>query len=526
MRTLLGVPALVRLILRRDRLRLAIWVGALVALTYGSAAAVARTYDTPAEIASYAVNIGGSPASIAISGPPIALDTIGGILVLETSLTVLIGVALMVIFTVVRHTRAEEEAGRTELLVSTVVGRHAGVAAAVLVSVLAGILVGAGVTVSMLSQDMAFEPASLYGASVAALGLVFATVAAVAAQLTSHGRGATGLALAVLGVAFGLRAVGDVQHSFLTWLSPVGWSQQVRVLDGNRWWPLLLSLALAVALLVAAWVLVTSRDVGSGIMPARPGPSEAAPALSSAGGLAWRQQRASVLAWSVGTLVMGLMFGSLTQEMQNMVRDNPTLAQYFEGTGGSVTDSLFATALLFVGLAAAGFAVGSVLRLHQEESAGRLEPLLATGESRVRVLVGTVAVAVVGSAVVVLAGGLGMAITYGQISGEQGAAARLVALAFVQTPAVLVLAGVAVALVGWLPRLTLLAWAGVALAFVVGWLGGLLKLPAWVRGLSAFDHVPAVPVDDVSMLPLLALTLVAVGLATAGLLGFRQRDIG
>lgn len=95
-----GVAPLVRFVLRRDRVYLPVWVLALVGITYASAAAVRRTYDTPAEILSYARNVGASPASVAMAGPPVALDQIGGILVFETSLTAYLGVALMAVFTV------------------------------------------------------------------------------------------------------------------------------------------------------------------------------------------------------------------------------------------------------------------------------------------------------------------------------------------------------------------------------------------------------------------------------------------
>ena len=118
---------------------------------------------------------------MATSGPPVALDQIGGIVVFETSLTVLIGVALMAAFTVVRHTRADEEAGRTELLASTVVGRHADTTAALLVAS-ASVLVGSGVAISVLGSDFPALAAALYGASVAAIGICFAAVATVAAR--------------------------------------------------------------------------------------------------------------------------------------------------------------------------------------------------------------------------------------------------------------------------------------------------------------------------------------------------------
>lgn len=525
MNGLQGTATMLRFLLRRDRIRLVVWVLALVGITYASAQAVSATYNTPAEILAYAQNMGTSAATVAMAGPPFALTTIQGIVVYETSLTVLLGVSLMAVFTVVRHTRGEEEVGRTELLASTVMGRHAGTAAAVVLASLASVVVGAGVALSVAATDFTGPQAMLYGASVTALGIVFAAVAALAAQLVSHARTALGLGLAVLGVAFALRAVGDVRGSFLSWLSPIGWSQQVRLVEGDRWWPLALSMGVAlVVLLVAAW-LTTRRDIGSGVLPARPGPPEASASLGSPLGLAWRLQRGSVLAWAVGIALLGAVFGSVSNEMQAMVRDNPTLQQYFERAGGTITDALFATALLFTGLGAGAFAVASALRVRGEETSGRLEPMLATAVPRSRALLHPLVVTVLGTLVVVTAGGLGIAVADALVRGSSDTLLRLTSLAWVQIPAVLVLVGLAVLLVGWLPRATGLVWVAMGLAFVVGWLGGLLALPEWFRGLSPYEHLPQVPIENVAVAPLVVLTLVAVALVVAGTVGFRRRDI-
>lgn len=525
MRATTGVLSMVRLILRRDRIILPVWVLALVGITYATAEAVANTYNSPAEITSYAENLGSSPATIAMAGPPVALNTVAGIVVYETSLTVLIGVALMAIFTVVRHTRAEEEVGRTELLASTVLGRHAPVAAATLVSAGAVLLVGLGVVGSVLAVDMTVRSAWAYGGAVAGLGLVFIAIAAVAAQVMSHARSARGVSIAVLGVAFAIRAVGDVRESGLSWASPIGWSQQVRIAGDIRPWALVLSAGAAAALLAwAAW-LVTRRDVGAGIVPPRPGPARAASGLGTPFGLAWRLQRGSVVGWGVGTFLLGLVFGSLSEEMQGMVEDNPTLAKVFAATGGDITDSLFAVALLFVGLAVAGFAVGSALRLRGEESSGRLEQLLAGAVPRRHLMLGTLGVTLLGSVLLVTLGGLGLGLADAAVRGDPGSIPRLVGLAWVQLPAVLVLAAVAVLLTGWLPRASTLAWLGVVVAFVVGWLGTVLDLPGAVRSLSPYHHLPEVPVEDVAVAPLVVLTVLAAVLTAAGVEGFRRRDL-
>lgn len=526
MSELVGTLDLVRLALRRDRVRLTVWVLALVGITAGSAAGVSSAYATPAAIAAYGNTVGNSPASIAMAGPPVALDRIQGIVVYETSLTVLIGVAIMAAMTVVRHTRAEEEVGRTELLASARVGRHAGTAAALLVACGASVLVGLGVTAAVAAHDFGAGPALLYGVSVAALGIVFAAIATVASQVMSHARTATGATLAVLGAAFALRALGDVRGNGLVWLSPIGWSQQVLLFDGDRWWPLLISVLVAAGLLLLAGRLTTHRDVGAGVLPDRRGAAYAGRGLSSPLGLAWRLQRGTLIAWGVGLWLLGLVFGSFSGQLDAMVKDNPTLQQYFAQTGGSITDAFFATALLFMGLGAAGFAVGSALRLHSEEGAGRVEPILAGAVSRWRMLLGPLVVTVGGAVALVTVGGLGVALADAAVRGTGDELLRLVALSWVQLPAVLVLVGVAVLLMGWLQRGTALAWALLGFAVVIGWLGGLLRLPDWVDGISPFQHLPQVPVESVTILPLLVLTALALGLIVLGAVGFRRRDIG
>jgi ABC-2 type transport system permease protein len=90
---------------------------------------------------------------------------------------------------------------------------------------------------------------------------------------------------------------------------------------------------------------------------------------------------------------------------------------------------------------------------------------------------------------------------------------------------VLVLAALAVLLTGWLPRLSGLAWIGVVVAFVVGWLGNVLDLPDAVRTVSPYHHLPQVPVEDVAVVPLVALSLLAAALTAAGVAGFRHRDV-
>jgi ABC-2 type transport system permease protein len=89
-----------------------------------------------------------------------------------------------------------------------------------------------------------------------------------------------------------------------------------------------------------------------------------------------------------------------------------------------------------------------------------------------------------------------------------------------------VLGGFVVAVFGLLPRYaTGLSWAVLAVCIVLGWVGELLQLPQPVLDLSPFGHIPAVPAEDVTAMPVIALTTLAVMLALVGVVSFRRRDL-
>lgn len=527
MSTLSGTPALVRLALRRDRLRLGVWVLVLLAVTWSSADAMGTAFPTQRAVDAYAASVAGSPAVIAMSGPPVALDTLAGIVLNKVSPTCYVAMALVAVLTVVRHTRAEEELGRTELLRAVVVGRHAGSLAALLVAVLVSVVVGAGTAVAVHAADVPGRSSWLFGMSVTALGVVFAAVALVCAQVFAHARAALGAALGVLGVSYVVRAAGDVRENGLVWLSPVGWVQATHPLGAERWWPLLVPLAAAGLLAGAALAMADRRDVGAGLVAQRPGSSSGSRWLAGPVGLTWRLQRGALLGWAGGLLALALAVGSLSREVAQMARDNPTLSSYLAASGrASPTDSYFATMLLILALLAAAFAVSSALRLHSEETAGRLEVLLATGLSRTRWVLGSLTVTLAGTVVLLVVSGLGVGISYGLVASDAGQPLRMAGLMLVYAPAALSVAAVGVLLVGWAPRAAVVAWALLGGCFLLGWLGGLLHPPRWLASLSPFRHTPAVPADPVTLLEPSLVTLAVVLLVAAGVVGVRRRDLG
>lgn len=519
---------LVRLVLRRDRLRLALWIGGLVALVVVSAISLLDIYPDAAAIRSYVEVVGGNPALAAFSGPGYGFDhpNIGVVLVNETQVFGCLGTALMSIFLIVRHTRAEEDVERTDLLRSGIVGRHATTTAAVAVVAATNVAIGVLAALGFVAAGYPLAGSFALAGSLAVVGLVFTGVAAVTAQVAGNARAAIGGAATLLGVAFVVRAVGDVGDSWLSWLSPIGWAQAVRAFADERWWTLALCVAVAAVLVIVAFWLSTRRDLGAGLRAAAAGPAHGERTLRSPLGLAWRMQRGAVIGWAVGLLLTGAAFGSIGEDVDQLFDDNPALADFYAQLDGvSLTDTYLASSLVMLALLVGGFAVSSVLHLRSEEAAGRVEPLLAAPVSRGRWAAGTLIVASVGTVAAIVAGGLGLGLSYAAVSGDASQVLRLTGASLVTVPGILVLVGVTMLLLGVVPAVALVAWAALTGMVLVGYFGDVLQLPDWVRDLSPLTHLPQAPAEPVTVGPIVAWLAVAAVLLAIGLWALRRRDL-
>jgi ABC-2 type transport system permease protein len=528
MKALAGTWSLVRLILRRDRIILPLWVAVLALLPVAIANTLADLYPTAAERQSYLDIVTANPALSALYGHAYG-SGLGALTAWRLGGTVLL-VGLATLLTVIRHTRAEEVAGRRELLGATVVGRQAPLFAALVVAFGASLALVALVSVGLVAYGLPTTGSVAFGLSWAMFGWSFAAVAAVAAQVTESARIARGISIAVLGLCFVLRAAGDKDGpSWLSWLSPFGWAQRIRPFVDERWWVFLLFLGLIAVLTFAALALSARRDLGSGLLPTRLGPAVASPWLRSPLALAWRLQRGTLLAWTAGFVVFGAILGNVGDSAVEVIEDNPQLKAVAEQLGGSsgLADAYFAAVMGLLGLVASGYAMGAALRLRSEEANGRAEPVLAAAVSRVRWAASHLTFALLGPAVVLGAAGLAAGLAYGLSAGDVGQEmARVLGAALVQLPAVWVLVGVAVALFGVLPRFMAFGgWAVLAACALIEEFGRPLQLSKRILDLSPFAHVPKLPGGEVSAAPLLWLALIVVALAAVGLLGFRRRDI-
>ncbi|MFR9724476.1 ABC transporter permease [Streptomyces sp. MS19] len=528
---LAGTGVLLRFALRRDRVRLPVWIAALWAVNSLTLSSLTTEYADAGARAGLAETMGGA-AGLAMTGPEryLAGDYTYGPMMGQQMLGYLaLAVGVLSVLTVVRHTRAEEETGRAELLRAAAVGRHAHLTAALTVAVGASLAVGALLAAGMAGADAEGVTAGgslLYGAACAASGVVFAGLAAVGAQISPFARGASGLGLGALGLAFALRAVGDVGADAFSWLSPIGWAQRTYVYVDDRWWPLLPAVALAVAAAAGAYALSTRRDVGAGLRPPRPGRPEASAGLLRPVGFALRLQRGVLAGFAAGALLFSLMYGSVLGDADDLLAENERLRESVLRLGGSGLLEAFASVVMSVlAIVASLYVVQAVLRLRGEEGAGRAEPVLATGLSRARWAGSHLAVALTGGTLVMLLAGAGFGLSGAASADDWSLFGELTLASLAYAPALWVTAGAALVLYGWLPKASAAAWAVPAYAFFAVYLGELLSLPDVLGDLSPIGHVPQVPAAEWRWLPLTLLTAVAACLIAAGLAGLRRRDV-
>jgi ABC-2 type transport system permease protein len=309
-------------------------------------------------------------------------------------------------------------------------------------------------------------------------------------------------------------------------VSPIGWAQATWAFLENRWWPLLLALALAAGLVLVAFQLSVRRDVGAGLRQPRRGAAAASNALAHPIGFALRLHRGLMFGFGVAMLLLGVTYGSILGEAEDMLAGIDVFQDVIAEIGGaSIAESFASMVMVIMAIIASVYVVMATLRPRAEENAGRAEPVLATALSRVRWLGSHLVVVLVGSVVMLLAAGLGIGLSGASSMGDAAMLGKLVGASLAYLPALWVTAGVAVVLVGLVPRAAALAWIVPLYAFLVGYLGQILQFPNWMNNLSPFGHIPQLPVADLDLVPLVALTALAAALAVGGLFAFREREV-
>lgn len=534
---MLKLWVLLRFGLRRERWILPIWILGIIALLAAAGMAVAREFGDQQERFALAAVAAGNPAFLFLRGLPDGSE-IGALVFFQTFAFLAVLTGLMNVFLVVRHTRADEERGRSEHLAATPIPRTSELATALAIAVLANLAVAIGSLVVCLALGFGGSASVVTGLAIGSVGIAFAGVTAVCAQIMPSPRGANGLAASLVGAAYLVRGIGDalgtatdpthVDPSWISRLSPIGWAQASAPFSAADPIPLLLPIALGVAAAALALAIRSRRDLGASMVPeaaGRPVWRRASPL-----GLAFRQQRATIIGWLTGAAVLGTFAGLLAPLVAAAVESNDALAdligQLVPGLDVD-TGTLFTIALLGIsGLLATAAGVQTMMRLRGDEAEDRAEALLAARLSRARWLALqflTAAVAVLG---VALVAGLSAGISLSVAHGDLGQLGTTIGMVLVELPAGSVFVGLTALVFAVVPRATMaLGWGLLVGGLALGQLGDLLGIPKWLQFISPFSHVPAVPLEPVDPLPIVIFLTITAALLAGAVLALRRRDI-
>ncbi|CAM3143563.1 ABC transporter permease [Stackebrandtia soli] len=527
MSAMTGTAPLLRASLKHDGRSLAPWIVLATLLSASSVLAYPWVFPTQADRAGLAAAIDANPALGLIFGPAHDLTTADGFNAWRALALGGFLAALGATFTVTRATRGQEDSGQAELLASGVMGRAARLLTACAMALIGSVLIGVFASTVTIACGGDAEASLLLGATFAATGWMFTAIAATTAQLGADARTANSIAVATLGILFGLRGFAYALEApeWTVWINPLGWMQETRPASGDHWWPLALALAFTAVALVVAFALQARRDFDQGAIA--PGPGPARGTIRTPWRLALRLNRGPIISWAIAFLALGVVFGYFTTSVKDILGGDSAVQRILASGASTEADLLTAflvTILSLVGIIAAIPGVQTMLKVRAEELGDRVEPIMAAAVSRPRYYGANTIVALAAPTLYLLtAGTLISALAATADIGLTFGDALLQAVATV--PAVWTVVAVSVAVVGARPVVALAAWFGVLTSFALTLLGPTFDLDDWVLGISPFRHVPNTSAADPDYTGLAWVTLVTTVLLAIGFTGFRRRDL-
>ncbi|MDR1330149.1 MAG: hypothetical protein LBK23_11175 [Oscillospiraceae bacterium] len=516
-----------KFICRREWVVSAVWIACIAGLSAIFAALYPGLLPTQAETVQMAATMS-NPAMVAMMGSVYGMESLtqASVMSQECLIWFLITAAIMNIFLVNRHTRADEEPGRLEMFRALPVGRLTGGLAAITFAFAVNFIVSVLTAALLLALNIGgttVAGAFAFGCAVGAVGFVFAGSTLLLAQLCSTANGVSGAGFALLGSFYILRAMGDVGGNALSYISPFGLGLKTEAFYSNATAPIIILLIEGAVLSVIALAVCAARDHGAGVIPASKGRANASRILRGPFGFVWRVSKGAFFGWSAGMLLLGASYGSVCADIDRFVENNETMQKIINAGGGNtLLDGYVAMIFVIMSIVAGVPVTLTAIKIRSEEKRGRLEQIFARAVPRVKLYGAFIAIAIAESAVMefLLAAGLGAAASGELPIGE------LMKAGLAYLPAIWAMAGIAALLVGFVPKLTALVWAVFGYTFVVLFMGRMMDLPDWAAKLTPFGSIPQLPVQEFTVIPLAVLSLAAAGFTALGIWRFKERDVG
>ena len=521
--------AVTRRMLRDARTRTFTFVGLFAAVAYIQPVSYRRAYPTPEERLAFAHAFAANKAVVLFYGKAYDLLTVGGYSAWRVGGILAILASVFGLLAAVRAMRADEDSGRTELVLAGIVDRRAAYVAALVAVAATAVALWAAILAGSVIAGLPAGGSMYLALAAASVIPVFVGVGAVCSQLAPTHRAALELGSAVLAVAFVVRVVADTVGGagWLQWLTPLGWAERLRPFTGADPVVLLLPLAAGTALITLAGAIATRRDLGQGLLSAPGGESPRLGLLSSPTAQALRAELPSLIVWLAGTGAFAVIVGLISKSVVSagISRQlNRAVAKLGSRTILSAKDYLGFSFLFFV-LAISLFACAQVVAARHEEAQGRLETLLALPVSRRAWLGGRLVLAAAGAVAIALCAGL-LAWVGAKTTGVHIPLPAMLAAGANTLPVALLFLGLAALAYATLPRASAaMAYGVVTVAFLWQLFGALLGAPRWLVDVTPFAHVRLVPAQTFRGGAAAVMLAIGVGAAVVAGLCFERRDL-
>ncbi|MEN1969534.1 ABC transporter permease [Lentibacillus sp. N15] len=512
---------------RQHRLRLLLWIVGLVLITCSVAYAYPEMYPDQAAKEAFAITME-NPAMIAMLGIGYEqYHEMGSLFAKEMLLFSAIAIAIMNSLLMSKLTRDDEENGILELVQSRSVGRLSYLTASFILMLLANcllvILLTAGITALQI-EGFDLSGSVLYGSLLGSFGILFGTLTAFFAHFVTSSRGASIFSFSALFFFYLLRAVGDAEFTFLSWMSPLGWLSRAYVFEENNWLPVGLLLISSIGFGIMAFILQAKRDIGDGLLPERAGSVHASAFLKTKVGLVMRLQRTMVIIWTASILLINIAFAFILGDLEIFFLENKAMQVFLTGEG-NVMEQFIVLLMSIMALIITAAVISSFLRLRGEEKASRTELLFSRDVSRLQLLRAYLFPAITIAILLPILQAI-VLWSIGSLNSENMMPlGDVMRASIVYIPAILLVLSFAVLLNGWLPKATSFVWLLIIYGFIVIYLGNILKLPSWMKKISIYEHTPVYPSDDISYTALVTLSGISVLFIIIGSLGFKWRNI-
>ncbi len=511
------------------RIRTLSFAALFALVAYANVVGYRSSYPTQASRLAFAHAFGGNASVRLFYGEPFDLLSVGGYTAWRVGGFLAIAAAVWGMLAAVRALRAEEDTGRQELVLAGVVSRGQAYFASMAAIAAGAALLWLALFLALVAAKLPAGGSAYLALAIVIVAPVFVGVGALASQLAPSRRVALELGSAAITLALVVRVVADTSSGleWMRWLTPLGWSEELRPFTGARPAVLLLPLAAAALTIGGAGVIAARRDIGSGLLALRDSSPPRSTGLSSPTALALRSERGSLAGWILATGFFALIIGLVSTSVSS-AGISKNLQHELEKLGAvQVTkpSGYIGLSFLFFVLAVSLFCCSQMGAARAEEAAERLETLFAQPVDRMRWLGGRLLLALAGAAAISLGSGLaawlGAAVQNADVS-----LAKMLEAGANCLPAALLFLGVAALLFATVPRASSgVAYGVVALAFVWSLFGELLSAPQWLLEASPFQHVGLVPAEPFRAGAALAMLAIAAAAGAAALWAFRRRDL-